>query len=357
MLDEVTVSDLLHDATGELNVPDGLVDRVHQRGAHRLQRRRIVSAVAVAAAIGALTPAAIALAPTGSTRQSVGIDGENQSSGHGASTSCNAATHLAAPSAYPQLLMLPTDQRVMSAYMETRAPGCLPSHVALTLLRQSGKLVTAGVVLEGPDAPTAVEQGYGEPGQYAETILHPRVDGETATAYYDKGHATVFWAGPGGARWFLRARGINADALKSLLARLRLDARSGTATLPDASAAGWQVAPPAPDPAVDLSGWFISQWRPAGCPASRTASCETSLTVRPGPDRQDQNAAVLPDARMISLGGRPGVLAFHGSYLVWQPTPGVTAILAVGAGQASQILELAASIQPIAPTDPRLHRP
>jgi hypothetical protein len=356
ILDETTISDALHEATGDLTADSDLTAQVRSGGRRRLRRRRIGASIAVAATVAAIVPAAIALAAGNGNRQAVSVGGGPGSIPPAQSCTDNASGggYAASPTAYPQLLMLPPGQPVIYAFTNTGgAPRCsyFP-HVALTLLRERGGVVTQGVEVDGPDAPSTAQYGIGGRGStYTGTTLHPRIDGQLATAFFNsKNSATnVFWSGTEGDQWHATVRGLDPTALDRLLGRLKVDPQAESATLPGAAAAGWTIAPPAPDASGSTSGVFYALWHEG---RSRIA-----LWVAPGPDRVDQLAAAGA-TRFVTVHGRPAVVSGRTfAILRWQVAKNVTAFLTMTHSSQATIQQVADTIRPISPTDPRLHRP
>jgi hypothetical protein len=355
-LDEITLSAALHEATGDLATDADLTARVRSAGRRRLRRRRVGASIAVTAVVAAIVPAAIAIAAGTASRQAVTVGGGPGSLPPAQSCTDNVSGggFAASPAAYPQLLMLPPDQPVVYAFTNTGgAPRCsyFP-HVALTLLREHDGAVTKGVEVDGPDAPSATQFGYGGNGStFNGNTLHPRIDGQRATAFFNSNNSAtnVFWSGRQGDQWHATVRGLDPTALDRLLSRLKVDPQAEYATLPGAAAGGWTVAPPAPDSSGSTAGVFYALWHEG---RSRVA-----LWVAPGPDRVDQFAAAGA-ARFVTVQGQPAVVSGHTfAMLRWQVAKNVTAFLTMTHSSQATIQQVANTIRSISPTDPRLHRP
>src|SRR5947209_4203321 len=166
-IDEDTLRAALHDLPHD--VPDDLLDRVHHAGRRRLRRRRLAAVATTTACLAAAGAGASAylldsgrgtgngnatVAPAGAPAQTLyaappaaGADCASGSGGH------------AAASAQPKLLWLPRDTQVRYAFVRAYTDNCPRPHVALTMLKQDGGVVTTGVVVSGPNAPTAEQAG------------------------------------------------------------------------------------------------------------------------------------------------------------------------------------------------------
>jgi hypothetical protein len=353
ILDEATISEELRIATRDIVATGDLPGLVRSGGGRRLRRRWIAATSATVILVAGIATGVVALATQADHAVPDGSGGHRP----GSARSCEGTGGgKASPVAYPRLLMLPPDQAVTYAFTNSGgAPRCAYfPHVALTLLQQKGDAITRGVTVEGPDAPSVAEDG--DAGQFssAVTIAHPTVDGQTASVFYIRANesANVFWSGGAEDQWHVTASGVGLAALKRLLHHIRFDATSRTATLPNAAARGWTVAPAAPDYAGKPRGVFYALWHEDGSKAA--------LWVAPGPDRVDQWAAAARHSHLVTVRGRPGTFRILGKgYAVmrWQVGRRLTAYLSVTHSSPSAVQQVAASLRPISPTDPRLFRP
>lgn len=361
ILDETTVTEALHRATSDLTGDPDLVEHVRQGGRRRLHRRRILETAGVLVVAAAIVPAAIELAPNHNGKATVQI-GSSPTAAVAlyaapppAGAQCNGGhADPASDAAYPQLLMLPTDQSVAYAFTNSQTSSCAPAHVALTMLATAGNVVTRGVVIEGPNAATAAESGYGANGQnFTGETRHPQIYGQAASVLYIPAakSATVFWTGADGSQWQASTRGLSPSAIATLLNRVQFDAQTGTASLPDAANDGWTVEPPAADATDGASGIFYSQWTSDGS--------EVDLTVTQAPDRTDQTAATMPGSRLVEVQGHPAALSVSSQFatLTWQPRANTAVSLMVLHGTARQVEQIAATITATTASDPRMHRP
>jgi hypothetical protein len=252
--------------------------------------------------------------------------------------------------------MLPTSQPVSYAFANHRGggagDGCPPPHVALTMTAGPLSDPTRGVVVEGPDAPSAVQDGYSDdPSSYSGTILHPAVDGVAGITYYfsPSAPATTFWTDRSGGQWRAQTRGLTAHQLVGLLGSLRVDSRNGTAELPHAERSGWTVGPAAPDRHGSRLGIFYALWHAGG---DRVA-----MTVEHGPSRVEQRAALARHPYRTTVNSHPAVVYFGGGIIWWQQSRNVTVKLTDNHATGMAIVQIAGNVAPVGPQDPRLHRP
>lgn len=359
----------LRSVADDQGVPADLVARSQLGGRRRLRGRRRL--VAVAASVGVAGVVATVVIAVQAISPSHGVQGATTSPDLYAAppTGPDPCAQLSdndggavAASTYPQLLMLPPGQPVTYAFTNSGgAPQCsyFP-HVALTLLQSIQGTVTRSVEIDGPDAITEVQAGLQSPPDApgsvtfsdAVQIGHFAIDGHRAFIDYVAAARTaqVYWPGAHGARWHAQITGLSLEQVKKLLNQINYDEIMGTASLPQAAKSGWTVAPAAPDFSGDRSGVFYALWHDH---ASRVA-----LDVTPGPDRIEQ--ITVRHSQLVTIGGRPGTLRQLGQsfeVLTWQPTANVTAHLTMTHSTADQIEQLANSISPVAPSDPRIHRP
>jgi hypothetical protein len=306
--------------------------------------------------IAAAVPAAIALPGVGSHR----AVGDAISSGLYAPpptdpnicSSTGGATSKS-PSSYPKLLMLPPHVPMTYAFTNPGGPprcNYFP-HVAGTITKGTGAQVQQGAAIYGPNAASASQQGE-TAGEFAGQIIHPSVGDATATSYYIPANksAESFWTDGQGGQWQATTIGFDATQLAAFLGAVRYNPTRGTAMARgDLIHAGYVNGPRARDWTGPLDGVFYAEWQE---PHGRAA-----LWTAPGPDRITQIEATRRGAVLVPINGRPGVLSLHGSYLVWQVRPHVTATLSVKRADAASIIQIAQSIRPISPEDSRLYRP
>jgi hypothetical protein len=262
------------------------------------------------------------------------------------------------------LLLPPTGQPVIDAYLRDDATACASPHVALTALRLDGQTVAAGLVVQGPNAPTAAEVGeaglgvvHGTPPGNAPVLGQPA----TEFRFGGTNHIDAYWTMPDGGQWQATVSGMSQDAAVALLNQLNLDSKAGTASLPAPSTAGWTIEPAAADIAASDTGALYADWLdPQGH--------KVELTVRQGPDRIDQLAAGGP-AESYSPVGYVGPVQFttvrgHSALigtgdlpvLFWQEAQNVQVELAATGGTISsaELEQVANSLTLASPDDPRL---
>lgn len=359
LIDEPTVIQSLHDIDAE--APAGLLATVRRGGRRRMLRRRAAysasGVVALAAVGGAVATAAThhgtgaSLRVTTSPTHSSGLYADPPPAG----SHCNGGYggH-ANPSHYPQLLLLPRNQQVSYAFTRADSSACVRAHVALTLLDTAGATIQRGLVVEGPDAPTATEAAYeGGPNVgFGGQSGHHQIRGNPGSEFTIRGFTNAFWTEPDGGQWQAEATGMSQQAAVHLLDRLSLDSSAGTATLPDAGSQGWTVAPATADEPAGAQGTLLSQWPlPSGNKAD--------LTVTAGPDRTDQQAAgsAPRGSFFTTVDGHRAVASYSSQFatLVWQQADNVQVELDVEQGTIAEARQAASTLAMTTPRDPRIH--
>lgn len=369
-LDEQALVDALHGVDAQ--APPDLVSRVRDGGRRRLVRRRTfvgagagLVAVAGGATAVALVPGSghgIAPGTTGPSTQAVFTN--LYAAPPAAGSQCNAGEgQKATPSDYPDLLLLPpADEQLTSVNVATQSLNCLPAHVALTALKLAGGNVTQGVVVEGPNAPTAAEVDEAGPGvgHFTPPDDQP-ILGQPATEFQfgNTDHIDAYWTEPDGGQWRATVSGKSPGDAVSLLNQLTLDPKDGTATLADASTDGWVVEPSAADVTSPDAGVMAADWTDA-------QGHRVSITVTQGPDRVEQFAGGAPagsyfpegyvgPVEFVTVSGHRAAYGPGGGILFWQNSSGVEVELTVADGSEAEIEQLADSLTLASPDDPRLN--
>ncbi|HTW21711.1 MAG TPA: hypothetical protein VME70_16060 [Mycobacteriales bacterium] len=370
-VDERDLSAALHALDPDLS-PD-LVTKVRAGGRRRLLRRRSYVAAGVVAVGAAATPVGLALRAGGAPDQSVGVAGHHRAraasdlyaSPPPVGSQCNSgysATHNRAghalASTYPQLLLLPPNQPIDYAFVRSQRPSCPSPHVALTAVRAGADTDHQGLVVEGPNAPTAVEDGRAGPTiGFTGQTGHEPILGEPGSEFTitSNGHTDAFWTEPDGGQWYAEVRHLPQDQAVALLDHLALDPAAGTATL-NGAGSGWSTEPAAADVRPDQTGIVFSQWTdPDGH--------EASMTVTETPNRIDQLAAgSYVDFTFVTVRGQRAILAPDGGQgggvqsLTWQEAADVQVSLTIDNASAAEIEQVADSLQLASPSDPRISK-
>ncbi len=356
VIDEETVTESLHSL--DVVIAPDLLARVRRDGRRRLLRRRSLVAASAVAAGSAAVPVTLALRASGAAD----VIGAASRGGSRATLSelyapppapgsrcTEGGSSAAAPTAYPELLLLPPGQAVTSAVVRAGTSRCRAPHIALTLLRADSDVVTAGVVVAGPNAPSADEDGFG-PGSdpVGDTGSLP-ILGVAGTEFTADGHTDAFWTEPDGGQWHAQVRGLSQQDAVALLDQLTLDSHAGTATIPPDAARGWTIAPAAVDERAGTEGTVMSEWVDG-------SGHTVELNVTAGPSRVDQEAASARlDATLVTVAGQPGVLLADArtATLIWAPAHDVEADITVNDGTGTEVEQLAASLALAPPSDPR----
>jgi hypothetical protein len=356
IVDEELLSDALHAV--EVDVAPDLPSRARRGGQRRLLRRRSAAAAGVTAVAAVGVPVGLVV------RSGGGHIGISPASGGGPANQLVSDLYASPPAAgaqcnggftarekaamYPQLLLLPADQPLKYAFVRQNRANCADPHVALTAYRTDGASLTAGLVIEGPDAPTPTEGGMAGPDvSFSGDTGHVEVDGQDGTEFSLPGSSTtVYWTEPDGGQWSASVRGLSAAGAVSLLNTVSYDGTLGTASLP--STAGWTVAPIAHDVPKD-TGWVVEQW-------NDSSGQEIDLSLYQTPTRTYQEAAKAAGrATFVTVRGHQGVLSQDikgGAGLTWQEGPDVEAQLTA---PANEIQQIAASLALTTPEDPRIN--
>jgi hypothetical protein len=370
MIDEHTLAEALQSLDGA-TAPD-LLTKVRRGGRRRLLRHRSYAAAGVAAVAGAAAPITTAvLHQHGAT--ALGLGRGHRAHGAGdlyappppAGSQCNGGVSgnshpdgHAAASAYPQLLYLPPGQPVRYAFVRSQRGTCAPPHVALTAWQRAGGEVVRGLVVEGPNAPSAMQAGYAGPDVgFSGQNGHQQIDRQAGREFTIRQaeNTEAFWTEPDGGQWHATVKGVSQDRAVQLLDRLRLDPRSGTAALSGPVAHAWQVEPPAQDQ-PRASGWFTSEWTDA-------QGHRVDLDATQTPDRMNQLAAADAGTRtVITVRGHRALyspvdgLGGGVPVVTWQEAPDVQIDLTVVGGTEQEVVRVADSLGHIAANDPRINR-
>jgi hypothetical protein len=351
----------------EVAVPVDLASRARAGGRRRLMRRRAYAAAGVAAFGVAATPTAFAV------RSALSSDGDAQlpiasspttatvtdlyATPPASGSVCNGGDSVkVSPSAHPDLLLLPPSSVPLRyAFVRDQSWGCVSPHVALTALQSAGgDAIGAGLVVEGPNAPTPAEDGREGPyihffGQTA----HDSIDGQPATEFTvaQGSHTDAYWTEPDGGQWHAIVRGMSQQGAVTLLNQLAVDGRNGTARLAGADSPEWTVEPTVPDVAADQTGVVMAQW-------VDSEGHVVDLTVTQTPDRTYQRAiADEGPESVVTVRGHTAVLGSGDGGVplgvVWQEAQDVQVQLAVTGGSVAELERIAASLAPASPDDPR----
>lgn len=350
----------------DADVSPDLAARARAGGRRRLLRRRSLTAVGAVAVGAATAPVTIAVRSAGSHGDDsfrvgaspTATDPSLSAAPPAAGSVCNDGyASKATPSTYPQLLLLPpSSQHMRYAFVRNETSGCASPHVALTALQRDGDAVGAGLVVQGPNAPTPAEDGREGPSiEFAGVTGHDPIDGQPATEYTipESGRTDAFWTEPDGGQWHAVTRGMSASGAIALFNRLEVDGHSGAASLPDSAIHGWTVEPPADDVGAGRTGMVISQWLDA-------QGHLVDMTVTQTPDRTFQHAVESGGQEtIVTVRGRPALLAPTGGNggnayaLTWQESKDAQVELALTGGGAAEIEQVAESLVLASPDDPR----
>jgi len=257
------------------------------------------------------------------------------------------------PHAFPELLLLPKDTEVDSAFVNEYRTACPGPHNALVLQRRQRGTAVAGLVLTGPNAPSVEQSGrVGQGVKFLGRTGNEPVQGSPAVTFSFPGQASVLWTGADGAQWQADSRGLTWQETQGLLNRLHLDAADGIATLPPADEDGWQALPTSPDPKdAHHTGVFFVTWRDHGM--------EVNLAVRQQP-RLSEYVTLHVGAETEDVNGHPATYypsEAGTSSVVWAPADGVFVDLALRSVDRAEVLRIARSLRPADVNDPRLRRP
>jgi hypothetical protein len=370
IIDETTTSEALH-GIEVVNPPD-LLTRVRRGGRQRLLRRRsYIAATGVAAGTAAVS-AGFALWPGNDAEVTTPVAGQHSqalsdlyAAPPAPGSQCNggesAKTDAAGGSlatTYSHLLLLPVAQDIGYGFVRSSQDACSPPHVALTALQLDGDTVTKGLLVEGPNAPTAVEAGRTGPDvSFGGDTGNQPVDGQPAVEFTipQNGHTDAYWTEPDGGQWHAAVRDMSQEQAVALLNLLQVDGVSGTATLNNANQAGWTIEPAVEDE-PQTHGWFTASWvDPHGH--------KVNLDVTQTRDRLDQIAAGAYSGRSYTqVRGHQAIYSALGGLgrgvpdLIWQEAPDVQVDLTVVHATESEVKQIAASLTLTDPSDPRISR-
>jgi hypothetical protein len=357
-VDERSVVDALLEIDGA--VPAGLLDRVHSGGRRRILRRRVYAALGVVVVGAVAIPVVFALRGGDSALEPAqrvypGLFAPPPSPG----SQCNEGTGAGLSSvAHPDLLLLPPVGQDATALVRPVRWNCADPHVALTALKTDGAAVTAGLVVEGPNAPTPEEVGRSGSG-----ADHLSVHGQPATGFpFATTDVTdIYWTEPDGGQWRATVRGMAPVQAADLVNAVRLDATTGTATLPHAQVDGWRVDPTSDSDLPEDGGQMYVDWTdPQGH--------RVDLTVMHGPDRVDAFAAGAAvgayrvvgyrgSVELVSIRGHHAVLGTGGTTLLfWQEAPDVEVTLTINHADEAEVRQVAESLVLADPGDQRIHK-
>jgi hypothetical protein len=363
-IDEQTVVDTLHGI--EAAVPADFVSRVRAGGRRRVVRRRAYAAVGAVAVAGVATPVGLGLRGGTSKiepaqRVYPGLFAPPPAPG----SQCNAGSGAGVSQAvHPDLLLLPPVGEPATALVRPVKWSCADPHVALTALMTHGSAVEAGLVVEGPNAPTPEEIALSGPG-VGSAVSPDRlpIHGQPATEFRfaNGGFTDIYWTEADGGQWHAVVRGMDEAQAVELVNRVSLDSGAGTATLPDAVAGGWTVEP---STAVDVpsdGGQMYVDW-------TDFRGHAVDMTVMHGPDRVDEFAAGGPagvyriegyrgPVEFVSVRGHHAVLGTGGTTLLfWQEAPDVEVTLTINRGDEAEVRQVAESLVLASPDDPRISK-
>jgi hypothetical protein len=223
--------------------------------------------------------------------------------------------------------------------------------------------IAAGIRLDGPAA--APEPEYNPISRSVTTVrggeatlLDPTTDDDLA----------LRWTGPDGWTWQVTGYGPAADeaALRTVAEGLDLDPTPG----PDEPRAGldgpavpagfdvtWQSRGPGVTVPPVTTTWLVTMVESG---ASSTPPCELSVDQ----DLIDEPfgaTAALAGTRFVQVGGRPAMQrqsSVQGIFVMWEPSPGVIAVVScgnvAGGNSAEFALQIAESVEAVPADDPRL---
>jgi hypothetical protein len=361
--DEHALTDALHGIA--VDVAPDLASRARTGGRRRLMRRRSLTAAGAVAVGAATVPVTVAVSDGWGEGRVEVTTSSNASSLYvpppPAGSQCNAGFASKASAAdHADLLLLPPGQQVRYAYVRDETSDCSYPHVALVAWQPAGdsdhQSIGAGVVVEGPNAPTAVQAGAVGPAiTFAGDTGHLPVRGQAATEFTIDDYTNAYWTEPDGGQWHAKVREMSQHAAVALLNRLVLDSRTGTAALGGASADGWGTVSDLPDRSSSDTAEVISQWSdPEGHLVDMT------VTQRPDWSVYERAAEFIGPTQIVAVRGGPGLLAPSGGNggnaysLTWQESNDVEVDLAIKGATTEEIQQVAESLQLASPDDPRI---
>jgi hypothetical protein len=225
--------------------------------------------------------------------------------------------------------------------------------------------IAAGIRLDGPAA--APEPEYDPISRSVTTVRGGEATLMDPTASDD---LALRWTEPDGWTWQLTGYGPAADeaALRTVAEGLDLDPTPG----PDEPRAGldgaaapagfdvtWQSRGPGVTVPAVTTTWRVTMGEPGG---SSAPWCELSVDQ----DLIDEPfgaTRALAGTRFVQVGGRPamqGQSSGLGDYVMWEPSPGVIAVVScanvAGGNPAELALQIAESVEAVPADDPRLLR-
>jgi hypothetical protein len=381
--DENRLIEALRHLKDDRAVDPGLVDRSAHRGERRLARRRLGAGLAAAAVVAIAVPAAITLTPgggghdttltpatgssAGNTHHSAKAGDDNH--GCGSEPSPGPTRQVLDPASHPDLLLLPPGQQFSKAQV-VRDPGLMPCGpnppIAGAFYRAKSHAVTASVLVKGPHAPTAAQEGFTkkhpdvDPGDpHAWKVGSARVDGQRAITNFMTGSkgrnsVEVYWTARDGSRWHAQTTGMTQAEAVKVLNRLQLNPAARTATMPNAAASGWATFAAGRHPARPNEGVSLyAQWTDSGVPFG------LSVTKQP-----DDVFPPIAGTRVVSVNGHRALLFTEGgeANLSWRAADGLSISLTAGGlglpgKPGDHLLQIANSLKHVSPDDPRLKSP
>jgi hypothetical protein len=349
----------------DVDVPVDLVGRARSGGRRRVVRRRAYVVLGVAAAVAVAAPAVHAVRAGGDsaiepTRQQHVYPGLFAPPPDAAPQLCASGNSDKVPPArYPDVLYLPPGQPVRDLAVSHDTSVCPRPHYALIAvqLRDDGATFDRGLVVKGPNAPSALQMGaVGVPGvTFAGITGHSTIDGQPGIERtVPQGAAaitTAYWTEPDGGQWQAVVRDMSQAQAVDLLNRLDIDGKRGTATLPNAAREGWSVQPAVPDRYVAGFGALNAEWTdPQGHPVSMSVAQRSEPPI---PATVDYAGTF----EILTIRGGPAVLT-TGRFpsLTWQVTPNVQVSMTMTFGSPHELVEQAERLSLTTPDDPRFAR-
>lgn len=358
ILDERAIASALNDIDDD--IPPDLAGRVRAGGRRRLLRRRacfgavvvVTGAVAIPVTLALRSGGGSTIAPAQQQRIYPGLYAAPPAAG----SQCNSGGGgKAAPSAYPDLLLLPpATVKLTYAFVRTETSDCPSPHVALIAVQPQGggRTFGAGLLVEGPNAPTAAEAGRAGPDQtFGGETGSEKIDGQPATelTVTQDDHTDAYWTEPDGGQWHAVVRDLPQAAAVAALNQLVLNGRTGTATLAGPAKNDWSVEPSEADPSATEIGVVYAEW-------TDTQGHVVDLTVSQTPSRIYAHAVKYggPFQLLTYRGAQALITSGESPTMVWQPGPDTeVAITIKGAATQSELLE-AADLSLASPGDPRI---
>jgi hypothetical protein len=179
----------------------------------------------------------------------------------------------------------------------------------------------------------------------------------TYVPYPEQPLTVISWTDPDGVSWLLEGQDAGEPTLLAVAEALVLDAQSSPpATLPDAAVpAGWSVTWRAPDPPTslpeardDVTGWAVDVHGPDDSWADNCSVSVTSTTAADAP----VVAGASPGDRRTTVHGQDALMLDRISVRWNEPSGAAVSVWCLPGYDG--ILDLAESLAPAAPDDPRI---